>query len=187
MTAPRSLRVVLGAFIAIGAVLAIYLSWGALHELALEVGGMPPERAAVFPIVVDLPAVAAMLIILFVSAPSRRLAALPWLTFGVFSVLTIAGNAASVAGEDPGRLALGIAPAVVVNSVPAIALLLMSHLAATTVYRVGDRVAHADPRRARVLELAASGTSQRSIATQVGVGRSTVARWLSQPNTEVAA
>ena len=51
------------------------MSWGALHDLALHVGGMPPDRAIVFPIVVDLPALAAMLIALLVPAPSRFLRA----------------------------------------------------------------------------------------------------------------
>src|SRR4029453_17477251 len=105
-------------------------------------GGMPPDRAVVFPIVVDLPALAAMLIALLVPAPSRFLRTLPWFTFGLFSALTVAGNAAAVAIADPRTMILGQLPAVVVNAVPAIALLLTTHLAAATVYRRDD-----EPRR----------------------------------------
>ncbi|MFF2274192.1 helix-turn-helix domain-containing protein [Agromyces sp. NPDC058136] len=137
-TAPRPLRLFLGWLIATAGALAIYMSWGALHDLALHVGGMPADRAAVFPIVVDLPALAAMLIALLVPAPSRGLRALPWFTFVLFSALTVLGNAASVAIEDPAYLVLGQWPAIVVNAVPAIALLLTTHLAAVTVYRRDD-------------------------------------------------
>ncbi len=189
MNAPRALRLVLGWSLAAAAGLAIFLSWGALHELALHVGGMSPERAIVFPIVVDLPAVVAMLIALLVPAPRLGLRLLPWMTFGLFSVLTVLGNAASVASEAPASLALGAVPAIIVNAVPAVALLLTTHLAATTVFRVGDRptVAEVDPRRAQVLELHEGGESQRAIAIRLGIARSTVARWIGQARPEVAS
>ena len=138
-SASKPLRIFLGWLIAAAGALAIFMSWGALHDLALHVGGMPADRAIVFPIVVDLPALAAMLIALLVPAPSRFLRALPWFTFGLFSALTVAGNAAAVAIADPRTMILGQAPAVIVNAVPAIALLLTTHLAAATVYRRDDR------------------------------------------------
>ena len=144
--ASKSLRVFLGWLIAAAGALAIFMSWGALHDLALHVGGMPADRAIVFPIVVDLPALAAMLIALLVPAPSRFLRALPWFTFGLFSALTVAGNAAAVAIADPRTMILGQLPAVIVNAVPAIALLLTTHLAAATVYRRDDRTARASRR-----------------------------------------
>lgn len=145
-SASRPLRIFLGWLIAAAGALAIFMSWGALHDLALHVGGMPPDRAIVFPIVVDLPALAAMLIALLVPAPSQFLRALPWFTFALFSALTVAGNAAAVAIADSSTMILGQAPAVIVNAVPAIALLLTTHLAAATVYRRDDRSARG-PRR----------------------------------------
>lgn len=144
--ASKSLRVFLGWLIAAAGALAIFMSWGALHDLALHVGGMPPDRAIVFPIVVDLPALAAMLIALLVPAPSRFLRALPWFTFTLFSALTVAGNAAAVAIADPRTMILGQLPAVIVNAVPAIALLLTTHLAAATVYRRDDQTTRATRR-----------------------------------------
>jgi hypothetical protein len=140
-SASRPLRIFLGWLIAAAGALAIFMSWGALHDLALHVGGMPPDRAIVFPIVVDLPALAAMLIALLVPAPSQFLRSLPWFTFALFGALTVAGNAAAVAIADPRTMILGQAPAVIVNAVPAIALLLTTHLAAATVYRRDDRPA----------------------------------------------
>ncbi|MGW4928636.1 DUF2637 domain-containing protein [Agromyces sp. NPDC004153] len=138
-SASKPLRIFLGWLIAFAGALAIFMSWGALHDLALHVGGMPADRAIAFPIVVDLPALAAMLIALLVPAPSRFLRALPWITFCLFSALTVAGNAAAVAIADPDTMILGQLPAVIVNAVPAIALLLTTHLAAATVYRRDDR------------------------------------------------
>lgn len=157
-TAPRPLRLFLGWLIATAGLLAIYMSWGALHDLALHVGGMPPDRAAVFPIVVDLPALAAMLIALLVPAPSIGLRVLPWVTFVLFSALTVLGNAASVAIDDPTDLVLGQWPAIIVNAVPAIALLLTTHLAAVTVYRRDD------PRTSRARRAARTAVPQPAAA-----------------------
>jgi Protein of unknown function (DUF2637)/Homeodomain-like domain len=168
--ASKPLRIFLGWLIAAAGALAIFMSWGALHDLALHVGGMPADRAIVFPIVVDLPALAAMLIALLVPAPSRFLRALPWFTFGLFSALTVAGNAAAVAIADPRTMILGQAPAVIVNAVPAIALLLTTHLAAATVYRRDDR-----PVRGASVEFARSNARPRSTASRMpgaGVGTS---------------
>lgn len=185
-SASRPLRIFLGWLIAAAGALAIFMSWGALHDLALHVGGMPPDRAIVFPIVVDLPALAAMLIALLVPAPSQFLRALPWFTFALFSALTVAGNAAAVAIADPSTMILGQAPAVIVNAVPAIALLLTTHLAAATVYRRDDRSARG-PRRPGAIDRpgstirgkdtptktpvqAASGAVASSTPPELGVG-----------------
>ncbi|WP_165307167.1 DUF2637 domain-containing protein [Agromyces binzhouensis] len=170
--ASRSLRIFLGWLIAAAGALAIFMSWGALHDLALHVGGMPADRAIVFPIVVDLPALAAMLIALLVPAPSRFLRALPWFTFTLFSALTVAGNAAAVAIADPDTMILGQVPAVIVNAVPAIALLLTTHLAAATVYRRDDRpdptVTVRPARRRRPVSTGGSAPAERSGASPSG-------------------
>lgn len=166
-SASRSLRFFLGWLIAAAGALAIFMSWGALHDLALHVGGMPPDRAIVFPIVVDLPALAAMLIALLVPAPSQFLRALPWFTFALFSALTVAGNAAAVAIADPSTMILGQAPAVIVNAVPAIALLLTTHLAAATVYRRDDRSARG--RRVEVVVGRARSTRGKDATSETPV------------------
>lgn len=57
-----------------------------------------------------------------------------WVTLGVFGLITILGNATEAVIADPGTLALGPIVAAVVNSVPAIALLMTTHLAAISVF-----------------------------------------------------
>lgn len=44
---------------------AMYMSWGALYETAIAVGGMSPDRAIVFPAIVDLVTIVAMVIVVF--------------------------------------------------------------------------------------------------------------------------
>ncbi|GAA1061641.1 hypothetical protein GCM10009573_30680 [Agromyces bracchium] len=186
------MRIFLGWLIAAAGALAIFMSWGALHDLALHVGGMPADRAIVFPIVVDLPALAAMLIALLVPAPSRFLRALPWFTFTLFSALTVAGNAAAVAIADPDTMILGQVPAVIVNAVPAIALLLTTHLAAATVYRRDDRPTRTDPtvtvrpaRGRRPVSTGNSAPAERSEAKPSGQLVERAGDGASEPNATV--
>lgn len=47
-TAPRPLRLFLGWLIATAGALAIYMSWGALHDLALHVGARAREATVAF-------------------------------------------------------------------------------------------------------------------------------------------
>lgn len=61
-----------------------------------------------------------------------------WVTLGVFGIITILGNATEAIIADQGSLILGPIAAGVVNSVPAIALLMTTHLAAVSVFTHGD-------------------------------------------------
>ncbi|WP_353809134.1 helix-turn-helix domain-containing protein [Agromyces sp. SYSU T00194] len=215
--ASKTLRLTLGWALAALAAAAVYLSWGALYDLAVHVGGMTADRAILFPVVVDLVTVVAMLIALLVPAPRWGIRLLPWATLTVFGAVTIAGNAAHVAVVDARTLALGEAIAVGVNAVPAIALLMVTHLAAATVYRRDDTPSRAraprasrppvsedttgtpakrpanratrDAMRGEVLRLRTEERlSIRDIAARVDVSPSTVGRWVNDPaNQEEAA
>ncbi|GEM_PF-6966440 len=145
----RLLRGGLVLLVIAAAVGAFYLSYGALYELAVAAGGIPPERAWVFPLIVDLPVVAATLIAVLLPDTSR---ALTWVTFWVFIVATVAGNAVHVFALPASSLALGVWPAVVISAVPPIALAFTAHLAVHTVF-----TRHRSPVAAGLLKSVAHG------------------------------
>lgn len=130
-TRARTLRLILGWTLAILAAAAMWMSYGALYETARAVGGMPHERAVVFPFVIDVVTIAAMLIALLGGKSGQWVA---WTVLLVFGALTVLGNAAHVVTVDPSQLAMGVAVGIVVNSVPGVALLMVTHLAAVTVF-----------------------------------------------------
>jgi Homeodomain-like domain len=125
-----TLRLALGCILAVLAAAAMYISWGALYETAMAVGGMSSDHAVVFPVIIDVATIAAMLIVLFGKARTW----VAWVTFIVFGAITVAGNAAHVVTVDPSRLAMGLGVAIFVNSIPGVALLMVTHLAAVTVF-----------------------------------------------------
>ena len=129
-TRVTTLRLALGCILAVLAAAAMYISWGALYDTAMAVGGMSPDHAVVFPFIIDVATIAAMLIVLFGKARTW----VAWVTFIVFGAITVAGNAAHVVTVDPSRLAMGLGVAIFVNSIPGIALLMVTHLAAVTVF-----------------------------------------------------
>lgn len=130
----HSLRVVLGWIVAVLAAFAIFMSWGALMELAVAYS-IPSWRAWAFPLIIDLPAIGALIIARIVNDSSGWRRAYPWVVFGIFSAATIAGNAEVVsripADELPGPLWI----AILVHSAPSIAALFTAHLALETVFR----------------------------------------------------
>lgn len=216
-TRTERLRIFLGWIVATAAAAALYMSWGALHELALA-AGIPDNRAWVFPIIIDLPVVAAMLIGIIVEPTTRGRGTLPWIVFGVFTAATIAGNAERVRAIPTPDLHVEPWIAALVHATPPIAVLLLTHLAAVTVYRPGhtrpaDRPARpAEPtpsrttttpvvrlvqpttdrtaQRDEVLALAAQtdpALSRSQISVRTGVAKTTVNRWIADAQREDVA
>lgn len=199
----KQLRTVLVIALFLLTAAAVYLSWGALYDLALYVGGMADSRAALFPAVVDLVTIVAMLLALL--SPGERSAprVWAWITLCVFGVVTVAGNTAHVLTVDPQSLKLGELPAAVVNAVPAVALLMTTHLAAVSVFRRqpkalatarGRRTAAppeagetASPRshpvatrpekQRDVIRLRQAGHTLSEIERMTGIPKATAARW----------
>lgn len=188
----RGIRLALGWSLVVLAGAAVFMSWGALYDLAVHVGGMAPERAVFFPAVVDLVTVVALLIALLVPGETMSSRALPWVTLVVFGVVTVAGNAAHVVTVSPDRLALGQVVAVFVNAVPAVALLMATHLASVTVFRSARAVVvpvepERDARetaRETAARMREAGSSYGEIATETGTPKATVARWLKPTSLE---
>jgi len=203
-TRTTSLRLLLGWTLAVLAAAAMWMSWGALYETAIAVGGMSPERAVVFPVIIDVVTIAAMLIALL----GKSRAWVAWITLVVFGLLTVAGNAAHVVTVDPSHLAMGVGVGILVNSIPGVALLMVTHLAAVTVFTAttttetatSPTVSHVtippttepsrptttaparskwgDDKREQAIALAPNHSISQ-IVELVGVPRSTVARWIS--------
>jgi hypothetical protein len=200
-TEQRSLRVTLVTALVVIVAVGLYMSWGALYDLALDAGGMPPHRAIFFPIVIDLVTVVAMLLSLLLRNPSRKARAFTWSTLAFFGALTVAGNAAEVATANPAHLSLGFWVGTLINAVPAIAMLVGVHLASVTVFtsgrtepvevaaevapvtrtrapRTSTREVATDSKRAEVAALRErEKLSYSAIAERTGVPKSTVIRW----------
>lgn len=200
----RRLRVALAWVLIALAGCAVYLSWGALYDLAIYVGGMSPARAMAFPPIVDLVTVAALLLALLVPNPAKGARGFAWLTLAVFGLVTVAGNAAHVVAVSPGSFRLGEWAGIAVNAIPAIALLMTTHLASVNVFtrapvkepvpvvKLAPRVARA-PRpkvdsaaKETVLQLRGEGHSLAQIATMTGVSKTTVSRWVGPIEREIA-
>lgn len=183
MDANPFVRHTLGVSLVVLAAAAIYMSWGALYEFAIACG-IPPERAVVFPAVIDVVTVVSMLVALLIEPGTKRAEVYPWASLILFGAATIAGNAMHVVTIPAGLVTVPVWVAVIANAMPAIALLVTTHLAAVTVYRrkpakpVTTPQADRDARRPAVLTLASEGKSIRDITRETGVARSTVARWV---------
>jgi hypothetical protein len=190
------------------AILAMYLSYGALYEVAAA-SGMTRDKALVFPVVIDVVTIVMMLIGLRVKSVYA------WATLALFGLATIGGNAISVLTSPEGSITVPVAIAVAVHTLPALALLLTVHVAAVTVYSdkhepkkdraprstpaptptftvtpIAGKTPRLDvtttpsaapqrPERAEVVALREQGLSIRQIADATGVAKSTVSRWTS--------
>jgi hypothetical protein len=169
----KALRLILGVALILLALASMWMSYGALFEFALA-AGFPESRALFFPLILDLVVVTAMLIAL-TTEHGRGYA---WSTMVIFGLATVAGNSVHVLTIPPALISVPLWVAVIAGSLPAVALLLTTHLAAVSVFRpsvtVSDRV---DPKPV-VLELAGDGKSIAQIQRATGVARSTVTRWL---------
>lgn len=169
------LRRILGASLILLAAASMYLSWGALYEFALA-SGFPPERAIVFPVILDIVVVVSMVLAITV-AEGKRYA---WVTLSLFGFATVAGNALHVTTLPATAIMVSLPVAIIASAIPPVALLMVTHLAAVTVYRprVTAVVTGVTDLRPQVTALHESGQSVASIARVTGVARSTVVRWL---------
>jgi hypothetical protein len=169
------LRRILGTALILLAAASIYLSWGALYEFALA-SGFPPERAIVFPIVLDVVTVCSALLAIFV----REGRVFSWVVLVLFGFATVAGNALHVTTLDQTVIGVPLVVAICAASIPPLALILTVHLAAMTAFRpqATTVVAPVTDRRSEVTALYESGHSLAHIARETNVARSTVVRWI---------
>jgi hypothetical protein len=170
------LRRILGAALILLAAASMYLSWGALYEFALACG-FPPERAVLFPAVLDLVVVVAL--ILTVTADVGRRSA--FATLIVYGAFTIIGNAFHTTLLPEGIIQVPTVVAITASALPAISLIVVSHLAVGVFKKrppVTTVVAPMADRRSEVTALHASGMPVSAISVHAGIPRSTVVRWI---------
>lgn len=120
-------RAALGAValvVALIAVGAFTLSFDALRELAV-LAGVRSDIAFLWPLIVDGFIFTATVAAVLIRPRGLRVSWYPWATLIVFAAISVAGNALHAADN---HTALDLAVAAAVSAVPAVALLLASHL-----------------------------------------------------------
>lgn len=186
---------------------AFYLSFASLTHLA-ELAGLTPERAWVWPLLVD-----GMIVVATVAVTTLhgRRSAYAWVLLAGGGAVSILANAVHAALTAPADVPVTIA--VLVASTPPLVLVASTHLTVQLRRAVPARAApmpepttapraHATPRRARTqfpdapqpsaqrqraIALRGTGQSNRAIARELSVHPSTVGRWLSAPALELPA
>ncbi len=108
------------------AVAAFTLSFDALRELA-TISGLNPTLAWLWPLIVDGLIVIATAAAVALRDRGRRVTWYPWATLILFSTISVAGNALH-ASNHADHSAVSVTVAAGVSAVPALALLLASHL-----------------------------------------------------------
>jgi hypothetical protein len=170
------LRRILGSALILLAAASMYLSWGALYEFALACG-FPPERAILFPAVLDLVVVVAL--ILTVTADAGRRSA--FATLIVYGAFTIIGNAFHTTLLPDGIIQVPTVVAITASALPAISLIVVSHLAVGVFKKrppVTTVAAEVTNLRPQVTQLHQDGHTLAHIARETGIPRSTVVRWI---------
>ncbi len=128
-TSPRKGTRVVTVVTAVGIVAlaagGFVLSFDALRDLA-ERSGTQPRLAWIWPLTVDGFIVVATVAAFSLARAGRRVTWYPWAALMLFAVISVTGNALhAINNEDALRVATPIA--VMVSSIPAIALLVASH------------------------------------------------------------
>lgn len=169
--------------VAIGAG-AFFLS--ATNQAAAALAAFPPERAWVWPLIVDGMIVVANVAVVALRPYGRRAVVFPWCLLIAGALVSVTTNSyASIEGSA------SAAPAIVaglIAAVPPLLLLAMTHLtvelarrrrvpAPALVVSGPPRAADGAPAAARLRE---AGLSKTQIAHQLGVHPSTVGRWLNE-------
>ncbi|SDT36482.1 DUF2637 domain-containing protein [Jiangella sp. DSM 45060] len=126
-TAPsRRLIAMIAATVVALAIGAFTLSFDALRELA-TVAGLNRSIAWLWPLIVDGFILLATAAAVALRDRGPRVTWYPWATLIVFAAISVAGNALHASGHA-NRAAVSVTVASIVSAVPAVALLLASHL-----------------------------------------------------------
>lgn len=102
-----------------------WLSFQALRDLAVR-SGIDPELSFLWPLIVDGFIVVATAAAFGLKRRGRRVTWYPWAALILFAGLSVAGNAAHAVNVE--TVSVPVWVATVVSSVPAVALLIASHL-----------------------------------------------------------
>lgn len=140
------------------------LSFSSLRDLAVR-SGVPEDLAWVWPLIVDGFIVVATMAAYALKGRRPRSTWYPWLALVIFSAISVAGNAIH-AMDQSAELSVPVPVATVVSAVPAVALLIASHLLVVMISGKPAKHARATQRRESSVEL----TNLVSVATQKPAG-----------------
>lgn len=124
--APEAVLAVTAVTDAVLALGAFVLSFDALRELAV-VAGVRPALAWIWPVIVDGFIVVATINAIVLSKRSAKSAWYPWAALLVFALVSVIGNGLHAARHANTEL-ISVEIAAAVSAVPAVALLVISHL-----------------------------------------------------------
>lgn len=113
---------------------AFRLSYDAQVTLATA-SGVDPALAGLYPIIVDAAIFTGVLIRLWHPELGRGLAGYLWAAIAFWTITSVLGNAFHVLALPPDRIQLPAWIAIAVNTLPALTLFLVIHLATTTAFR----------------------------------------------------
>lgn len=124
----------LGLLLAGIALAAFRLSYDAQVTLAVA-SGVDPALAGLYPIIVDAAIFTGVLIGLWHPELARSLVIYLWAAIAFWTITSVLGNAFHVLALPPDRIQLPPWIAIAVNTLPALTLFLIIHLATSTAFR----------------------------------------------------
>ena len=136
------------------------LSFAALRDLATR-SGIDPQLAFLWPLIVDGFIVVATAAAFALKRRGRRVTWYPWTALIFFSAISVVGN--SIHATDAHGLRVPIPVATIVSSVPAVALLIASHLLVVMIEGRTEK----QPSRAQRKQLVRGTTAAVSIPTPI--------------------
>jgi hypothetical protein len=142
---------------------AFRLSYDAQVTLAVA-SGVALGLAGLYPIIVDAAIFTGVLIRLWHPELGRGLAGYLWAAIAFWTITSVLGNAFHVLALPPDRIQLPAWIAIAVNTLPALTLFLVIHLATTTAFRAKPAPAPTSPRARRTTSQATLSTSAAAIA-----------------------
>lgn len=182
-------KAVVSIGVAVVGAAAFRLSFDAQETLAVA-SGADPSLGWIYPLTVDAAIAIVTLIALWADSLASRVRRYLWVSLAIWTAASICGNALHIIALPAGRVTVPFPIAVAVNTMPAITLFLIIHIATTAVFRGTGTGAvpvpkpvsapklqapdRAGPEDRELLELAASGLSYQAIAIRTGRSKSWV-------------
>lgn len=179
-------KAVVSIGVAVVGAAAFRLSFDAQETLAIA-SGADPSLGWIYPLTVDAAIAIVTLIALWSDGLAPRMRRYLWVALAIWTGASICGNALHIIALPAGRVTVPFPIAVAVNTMPAITLFLIIHIATTAIFRPAPRMnteatqrpsVHpsltVQPDDAQLLALSRSGLSYKEISERTGRSKSWV-------------